>query len=81
MHELMRLIDEAACELLDAGASDSELVGAMVDLMPAFKALIDHGYGLALEANRELYPGLYYYAVLLAGIAEGIADGSLKMPR
>jgi hypothetical protein len=67
--------------LLLIGASDIDLLGGMFDVMPDFKALLDAGYGEEIERNAGRFPGLHRYAVMLSNIAEGIADGSIRVPR
>jgi hypothetical protein len=44
-------------------------------------ALLDAGYGEEIERNAGRFPGLHRYAVMLSNIAEGIADGSIRVPR
>ena len=34
-----------------------------------------------IEANAKRFPGLYRYGVMLSKVAEGIADGSIRVPR
>jgi len=48
---------------------------------PDFKALLDSPYRGEIEANATRFPGLYRYGVILSNVAEGIADGSIRVPR
>ena len=77
----MKRLDAHANALLLIGASDIDLLGGMFDVMPDFKALLDAGYGEEIERNAGRFPGLHRYAVMLSNIAEGIADGSIRVPR
>lgn len=79
--EIMERLDTRASALLLDGASAIDLLGEMFDLMPDFKAMLDGGYGAEIEANVSRFPGLYHYGVVLTNVAEGIADGSLRVPR
>src|SRR3546814_4384772 len=81
MLETMKRLDAHANALLLIGASDIDLLGGMFDVMPDFKALLDAGYGEEIERNAGRFPGLHRYAVMLSNIAEGIADGSIRVPR
>ena len=81
MLETMKRLDAHANALLLIGASDIDLLGGMFDVMPDVKALLDAGYGEEIERNAGRFPGLHRYAVMLSNIAEGIADGSIRVPR
>ena len=80
MLEIMERLDMRASALLLDGASDIDLLGEMFDLMPDFKAMLDGGYGDEIERSAARFPGLYRYGVVLTSVAEGIADGSLRVP-
>ena len=81
MLEIMTRLDARANALLFTGASDTDLLGGMFDLMLDFKALLDSPYRGEIEANATRFPGLYRYSVMLSNVAEGIADGSISVPR
>ncbi|AOH84343.1 arylsulfatase regulator [Sphingomonas panacis] len=68
-------------EFYSGTASDIDLLGGMFDLMPGFKALLDSPYRGEIEENATRFPGLYRYGVMLSNVAEGIADGSIRVPR
>src|SRR3546814_2515277 len=80
MLETMKRLDAHANALLLIGASDIDLLGGMFDVMPDFKALLDDGEGEERERNAGRFTGLHRYAVLPSNIAEGIADGSIRVP-
>src|SRR3546814_14062464 len=69
MLETMKRLDAHANALLLIGASDIDLLGGMVDVMPDFKALLDAGYGGEIERNAGRFPGRHRYAVMLASLA------------
>ena len=50
-------------------------------VMPDFKALLDARYGGEIDKNAGRFPGLHRYAVMLSNVAEGIAEGSIRVPR
>ena len=81
MLETMKRLDAHANALLLTGASDIDLLGGMFDVMPDFKALLDAGYGGEIDKNAGRFPGLHRYAVMLSHVAEGIAEGSIRVPR
>ena len=49
--------------------------------MPDFKTLLDSPYNGDIEANATRFSGLYRYGVMLSNVAEGIADGLIRVPR
>jgi hypothetical protein len=81
MLEIMKRLDTRANGLLFTGASDLDLLSGMFDFMPDFKALLDSPYSGEIEANATRFPGLYRYGVMLSNLVEGIADGSIRVPR
>ena len=81
MLETMKRLDAHANALLLTGASDIDLLGGMFDVIPDSKALIDAGYGGKIKKNAGRFPGLHRYAVMLSNVAEGIAEGSIRVPR
>ena len=81
MLAIMASLDRQASALLSSGATDTELFIGMADHMIDFKRLIDSPYRDEIEAMSKDLPGLYHYAALLSSIAQGIADGSVEVPR
>lgn len=79
--EIMKRLDARANALLLTGASDIDLLGGMFDLMPDFRSLLDSPYSGEIEANAARFPGLYRYGVMLSNVVDGIADGSIQVPR
>ena len=81
IEEAMSHLDAKASALLLGGADDVGLLVGMFDDMPDFKALLDSPYKDEIELAAVRFPGLYRYAEVLTNIAQGIADGSLHVPR
>lgn len=81
MLAIMKRLDARANALLLSGADDSGLFIGMADVMADFKMLLDSPHKHEIEANAARFPGLHYYARVLSGIAENIANGSIKVPR
>lgn len=81
MLALMRRLDARANALLLAGADDVNLFVGMSNLMPDFKALLDSPYKHEIEMTAARFPAFHRFATVLSNIAEGIADGSIKVPR
>lgn len=81
MLAIMGRLDAKANALLLAGSDDMGLFIGMIDDMPEFKALLDSPYKGAVETSGTRFPGLHRYGVVLTNIAQGIADGSIRVPR
>jgi len=81
MLAIMERLDERANALLLAGADDAGLFVGMADDMPDFKALLDSPYKDQIETIAARFPGFYRFATVLSNIAQGIADGSIQVPR
>ncbi len=81
MLAIMSRLDARANALLLVGADDMGLFVGMADAMPEFKALLDSPYKNEIDKESARFPGFYRYATVLSSIAEGIADGSIQVPR
>ena len=78
---LMRKLDAQAKDLLDQGADDMDLFAGMADHMGDVKTLLDHPNRKDLETLASKFPSFHRYAVVLSNIAQGISDGSIKVPK
>ncbi len=78
---LARELDTRVRYLRLTGLDGVALFAAMADHMPDFKMLLDAAGpdGMAGLAGR--LPDLRRYAELLTGVARGIQDGTIKVPR
>ena len=63
------------------GGDDEDLLVSMYDHMPTFKQLLDTSTQAEMDALCQRYDGFYRFAKLLELLAEGIANGSIPVPR
>jgi len=71
-------IDAAMAKLTKASKTDAEILGAMADHMPGFKALLDAG---VVNQAADRYPGFRRFAEILELFAKAIRDGAIKVPK
>jgi len=78
---LATTIDDHVQRILAKGGGDEELLESMYDLMPFFKNLMDLSAGQEMNELCQQYDGFYRFAKLLERVAEGIANGSIPVPK
>ena len=78
---LARKIDRHVNRIVANGGDDEELLVSMYDYMPTFKQLLDTCTQAEMNTLCERYDGFYRFAKLLELLAEGIADGSIPVPK
>lgn len=77
---LARKIDLHVKRIIVKGG-DEDLLVSMYDHMPTFKQLLDTSTQAEMDALCQRYSGFYRFAKLLELLAEGIANGSIPVPR
>ena len=75
------LIDKHVQQILAEGGGDEELLVSMYDHMGTFKQLLDNSTEQEINELCQQYDGFYRFAKLLELLAEGIADGSVPVPK
>jgi hypothetical protein len=87
---LAQKIDKHVHRILANGGDDEDLLVSMYDHMPTFKQLLDTCTKAEMNALCERYDGFYRPdpvrlkgtgSGLLELLAEGIADGSIPVPK
>ncbi len=78
---LARELDTRVRYLRLTGLDGIALFAAMADQMPDFKTLMDATGPDGMDALARRLPDLRHYASMLTGIAQGIQDGTIKVPK
>ena len=79
--QLVKRIDDHVRQVLVSGGGDEELLLSMSSYMGAFKQLMDSTTEVEMQQLFQQYDGFYRFAKLLESLAQGIADGSIPVPR
>ncbi len=78
--QLAQTIDRFVNAIEQAGGGDTELMQKSFMHLATFKALMDTSSQDQLDTLCETYPGFYRFAKLIETIAQGIRDGTIKVP-
>jgi len=77
---LTKRIDQHVEHVIRDGGADEELLLSMGDYMGTFKQVMDMSTHEEMQLLGEQYPGFYRFAKLLEAMAEGIQNGSIRVP-
>ena len=78
---LARIIEKHVNQIVDNGGGDEELLVSMYDHMGTFKQLLDSSTQQEMNELCQRYDGFYRFANLLERLAEGIANGTISVPK
>jgi hypothetical protein len=78
---MARELDTRVRYLRLTGLDDTALFAAVANRMDDFKALMDAAGPSGMDSFAQRLPDLRHYAQLLTGIATGIQDGTIKVPK
>lgn len=78
--QLAQTIDQWVKAIERQGGGDAELLQGAHMHMPTFKQLLDTASQEQMDSLCKNYPGLYRFAKLLEALAQGIQDGTVKVP-
>jgi hypothetical protein len=79
--QLAQIIETFVKTLEQEGGGESELLAASFpEQTTTFKALLDTTTHEQMDALCEAYPGFYRFAKLHETLAQGLQDGSIKVP-
>lgn len=78
-HELAQTIDTYVRDIIASGGGDEQILETMYDYMPLFKELLGTASG-DIDILCQQYDGFYRFAKLLEMMAQGIKDGTVKVP-
>lgn len=79
--ELAGTIDAYVQQIVASGGGDEEILRTMSDYMASFKQLLDMSSRQEMDLLCQRYAGFNRFARLLEQMAQGIADGSLTVPK
>ena len=79
--QLAARIDKHVKKIVEKGGDDEALLVAMYDQMGTFKQLMDSSTQKEMDELCQRYSGFYRFASLLERLAEGIANGSIAVPK
>ena len=79
--QLATRIDKHVQKIVEKGGDDEALLVAMYDQMGTFKQLMDSSTQKEMDELCQRYSGFYRFASLLERLAEGIANGSIAVPK
>ncbi len=79
--QLAQSIDQHVQRITANGGGDEALLVSLYDYMGTFKQLMDGSTETEMNQLCERYPGLYRFGKLLERLAEGIANGSIPVPK
>lgn len=79
--QLVSRIDEYVQRVLANGGDDEELLLSMADHMGTFKQVMEATTKTQMDQLCQRFDGFYRFAKLLENLAQGIADGSVSVPK
>lgn len=74
-------IDAYVQQIAANGGGDEEILHTMSDYMEPFKQLLDMSSKQEMGLLCRQYAGFYRFTQLLEQMAQGIADGTITVPR
>ena len=77
---LARTIDQHVKQVIADGGDDERLLVSMYDYMGSFKQLMDMSTEEEMQLLCARYSGFYRFSKLLEAIAQGIENGSIRVP-
>jgi hypothetical protein len=78
--ELAKTIDAFVKTIEQHGGGDAELLQQSYSYMPTLKELLDTTTHDQMDSLCETYQGFYRFAKLIELLAQGIQDGTIKVP-
>ena len=78
---LASIIDKYVKQIIKNGGDDEDLLISMYEYMGTFKQLMDVSTQQEMNELCQRYDGFYRFAFLLDQLAEGIANGTINVPK
>jgi len=75
------IIDKYVKQTIKNGGDDKDLLISMYEYMGTFKQLLDSSTQQEMNELCQRYDGSYRFAFLLERLAEGIANGTIPVPK
>ena len=79
--ELATSIDKFVNDTYAAGGTDADVLANIYDYMDTFKELLDTSSRLEMDEMCQRFDGFYRFAQILEQIAQGIANGTISVPK
>lgn len=73
-------IDKHVYKITSRGGGDEAILLSMTKHMDTFKRLMDNSTEAEMQELCESYEAFYRFARLMESLAQGISDGSIKVP-
>ncbi len=74
-------INQHVNKVIARGGGDEELLVSMYDQMATFKQLLDTCSAEEMDILCQQYDGFYRFSKLLENLAQGIAKGTISVPK
>lgn len=79
--EHVKRIDNHVNQYPDNETGNTQLLMTIYDYMDSFKHVMDTATDIQMDYLSQQYDGFYRFAKLLEQMAQGIADGSIEIPK
>jgi len=80
-HQIAKLIHDHVIKFPDTDSGNEQLLRSIYDYMEGFKLILDSADKIQMDWLINQYPGFFRFAKLLELMAEGIANGSIEVPK
>jgi hypothetical protein len=80
-HQISKRIHLHVIQFPENDSGTEQLLGTIYDYMAGFKVILDSADKIQLDMLFNQYPGVYRFAKLLEGLAQGIASGKIDIPQ
>jgi len=78
---LVKRIDHHVNKFPDNEAGNAQLLTTIYDHMASFKTVMDSATEVQMDYLTQQYDGFYRFSKLLELMAQGIEDGTIKVPQ
>ena len=78
--KLAKRIDQHVKKVIAEGGDDETLLVSMHDYMGTFKQVMDSSSKDEMDELCERFSGFYRFGKLLEAVAQGIENGSIRVP-
>ena len=79
--ELATSIDKFVNDTYAKGGTDADVLANIYDYMGVFRELLDTSSRLEMDELCQRFEGFYRFAQILEQIAQGIANGTISVPK
>ncbi len=80
-HQQAKLIHDYANSFPVSVIGDEQLLQGATDYMDAFKQVMDSSSKIQMDYICQQYSGFFRFARIMELVAQGIADGLVKVPK